>query len=249
MYGLLGEWRDDLKGRDMRSLRLMDLKEIVNRRKTCKQHRIIAIKSFCGWLRKERGLLTTATDPTLDLAVPQGDPEKFKRRKWLEVARVQAAAEHLPDRYRDVLILLAATGMHVTELARFARDDASELVKGVPPTLAVLITRHKSGDATRIPLTHPEHVAAAERIRARRSVPRFLNRTFKEACRAAKVEEFTPGVLRHSVATWAKNSGATIEQIAEFLGHKDKKTTAQYYVDTAEPTVAIPVPVLKLVRG
>jgi integrase len=247
----LFEWMEDLKGVDLRNVSLRDhIKPALERRKTSRRHRIIALKAFYGWLRKEKHLLSSAEDATLDLPVPQAVAEKTKRRKVVEAERIRAAWSKLEGPYRDMLEVLAATGMHVTELERFIRDDEAQLVRPHDRRpLGVLVTRHKSGALTRIPLGAREHVAAAERLKARGTVPRWFRRHLRAACEAAGVEPFNPGVLRHSVATFAVEHGATPDQVSRFLGHRDKRTTERFYVDTATPTEAVPVPRLKLVKG
>lgn len=237
----LGEWMADLGRRDLRKLTLRhDIKPALERWQTSRQLRIIAIKSFYAWLRKERHLLTNAQDPTLDLPVPQVTPEKAKRRKAVEPARIKAAWRQLKGAPRDMLEVLAATGMHVTELERFIRSAESQLIKGKRP-LAVLVTRHKTGVLTRIPLNDKSHVAAAERLKKVGQVPRWFRKKLIAACLRAKVEPFTPGVMRHSVATHAVASGATPDAVAAFLHHKDKRTTERFYIDVAAPRGQVPV--------
>lgn len=249
MAGRLADWIEDLGGRDLRKLSLRDhIKPALERRKTSRQHRIIALKSFFAWLRKERHLMRSGDDCTLDLSVPQAVPEKRKRRKVVEWERVAKAAEKLEGAYRDCLGLLLATGWHVTELQRFVRSPDSQIVrpstetlnKDGKPVLAVLVTLHKIGEQTRTPLIHAEQLATAERLRARGTIPRYLNTAVKDACKAAGVEPFTLGVMRHSVATWAIESGATPDQVAEFLNHRDRRTTLRFYADVAVPTVSVP---------
>lgn len=249
MANMLGAWLEDLRGKDLKRLSLRDdLKRHLQRRPTSTKHRIIAIKSFFAWLRREKGLLITAQDPTLDLPVPQATPEKRKRRKAVPWSSIVAVAAKLTAPYRDVLEVLVGTGMHLTELYRFAHDDESELVIPNQATLttdgqpvhAVLVTRHKSGDWTRIPLTRRETVDAAARIRAARVLPKKPTEAFKTACGLAKVPVFTAGVMRHSVATWAVERGASPDAVAEFLGHKDKRTTMAFYADVAIPTRGVP---------
>lgn len=245
----LADWIEDLGGRDLRRLNLRDhIKPALEKRKSSRQHRVIALKSFFSWLRKERHLLTSAQDCTLDISVPQAVPEKRKRRKVVEWERVAAAGAKLEGAYRDCLSLLVATGWHVTELERFVRNPAAQLVRPATetlskegkPVLAVLVTLHKIGEQTRTPLIHAAQVEAAERLRARGTIPRYLNRAVKEACEAAGVEPFTLGVMRHSVATWAIERGATPDQVAEFLNHRDRRTTLRFYADVAVPTVSVP---------
>lgn len=238
----LADWMEDIGERDLRSLDVRDLKGMLDERRTCRQHRIIAIKSFCAWLRTEKGLLRSAEDPTLDLPVPTASPAKLRRRKAVEHSRVQAALLHLEPAYRDVLLLMAATGWHVSELQRFVRSDESELVGDVA------VVRHKSGELHRTALRDHEVLAAAQRLRERRAVPRYLNRALLRACIAAEVEPFGLGVLRHSVATWAVEAGADPATVSRFLGHKDPRTTRRFYVDVAEAPAPLPLPTLRIVR-
>ena len=47
------------------------------------------------------------------------------------------------------------------------------------------------------------------------------------------VEIFTPGRLRHSVATWAINGGVDPAQVSAFLNHKNPRTTRKFYANHA----------------
>lgn len=248
----LNEWAQVLSGVDLRKATLRSHVAPALEKWAGQQHRIIALKSFYAWLRKTKHLLTSANDPTLDLPVPQGTPEKHRRRKAVSWEDVEKAFRCIDPAYRDMLQLLAATGWHTTELERFARDDESEII--IPSTrvldkrgnvvLAVLMARHKTGGWTRTPLVEPVHVAAAKAFRERRSVPRRANAAVKAACVAAGVPVFTLGVMRHSVATWAIELGATEKEASEYLGHESKKTTRMFYIDVAVPTATVPTRVL-----
>src|SRR5262249_36490591 len=57
----------------------------------------------------------------------------------------------------------------------------------------------------------------------------------KAACRAARIAPFTPGRMRHSVATWAINQGADRAAVANFLNHKSPRTTKRFYATHATP--------------
>lgn len=241
----LADWTEDLAGVDIRRASLRDhLKPAVERRATSRQHRIIALKGFCAWLRREKGLLTSAEDASLDLAVPQAVPEKHHRRKAVALKDVRAVLLNLRGPYRDCLLLLAATGWHVSELERFVRDDEARVADGAGAVLGVLQVRHKSGETTRTPVVDAKVLAAAHRLRERREVPRKLNAAIYAACDKAKVARFSPGVMRHSVATWAIEAGQSPDQVAEALGHKSKSTTLKFYADVAVPTVALKTPKL-----
>ena len=250
---LLSMWLVDFKGKDLRRVTLRDdINPALDERKTRRQHRIISLKVFYSWLRRKEGLLVTAQDPTLDLAVPQAVPEKHRRRKAVPWATVAACFAHLSPAYRDVLQVMAATGWHFSELERFARGGDSRLEvlpegsttpKG-QPLLAVAVVRHKTGGLARTPIVEAAHLEAARRIRERGELPRKVNDALASACGAAKVEKFTIGMMRHSVATWAIEQGASPQTTAEYLNHADKRTTLRFYADHSVPTVAIPVRVL-----
>jgi integrase len=244
----LAHWIEDIGNVDLRKVTLRDhIAPALDRRKSCRPHRIAVLKAFFGWLRKVKHEITSSEDPTLDLPVPQARPEKWKRRKAVEWERVQAAAEHLAPPYRDVLAVLAATGWHTTELARFVHDRDSEIipVKG-SDVVAVLVTRHKLGERFKTSLTDLAVLAAAKRLRERGTIPKRPNEALKAACRAAEVAPFTFGVMRHSVATWAAERGAHPAAVSQFLHHKDRRTTERFYTDVAVPP-AVPLPALRVV--
>lgn len=243
---MLKHWMVDLGGLDLRTMSLRDhVMPALTKRTTSRPARIIALKAFMGWLRKERHVLTSAQDCTVDLPVPQAVPEKWKRRKALDRARALAAFEKLEGPQRDCLAVMIATGWHYTELARFVRAAESEIIYPINQkdgVLAVLATKHKNGEMTRTPLVHPEHVTAAEKLRKRRKMPKQrLNDALREACRLAEVPPFTAGVMRHSVGTWAVEDGALASAVSEFLNHKDARTTKRFYLDVVVPTTSVPV--------
>jgi site-specific recombinase XerD len=234
----LADWMEDIGARDVRALDPAGLREMVGRR-SAQAHRIAALKVFVGWLRLERGLVRHHQDATLDLQIPQSTPEKHRRRKVLDFTAVEAIMPHLSTDARACVTLLCATGWHRTELDRFARvgelqprDDGS----------AVAVTPHKSGDLDRKGLAG-EAIEAAKHLRERGCVPQRLWREMHAASKAAGLPRekwVTPGVFRHSVATWAVEDGASIEQVSKFLGHKDPRTTRRFYVDMREPVAAVP---------
>ncbi len=251
MANRMKEWAADLAGRDLKSLDLgRDIIPVLERR-TNRKNRIIALKGFYTWLRTKKHLLKSAHDPTLDLPVPQSSPEKHRRRKVVPFESAFKAAEKLDLRMRDALNLLIATGWHITEAERFVREEESEIILNPPgvKVLAALVMRHKSGDTTSTPLTRVDQLESAQRLKEAETFPSRLNSRLKTACIAAKVDAFTFGVLRHSVATWAVEQGATVPEVALFLHHKSPETTRRFYVDTATPVPAVPVrSLLRVVR-
>lgn len=52
---------------------------------------------------------------------------------------------------------------------------------------------------------------------------------FNAAARRAGLEGVTPHVLRHSAATWMAEDGVPMDEIAQYLGHRDVATTRRMY--------------------
>jgi hypothetical protein len=62
------------------------------------------------------------------------------------------------------------------------------------------------------------HLTAAQRLRQHGPIGFWrLSGAVERACKAAGVKIFTPANLRHSVATWAVEAGATIGQVGDYL--------------------------------
>lgn len=56
-----------------------------------------------------------------------------------------------------------------------------------------------------------------------------VKRAFREAVTKSGLEAVTPHVLRHTAAVWMIEGGATIVEVAQFLGHSDTRTTFRVY--------------------
>lgn len=239
----LADWREALAGRDLRHLRLADLTDALDKWPSRRPHRIKAIKGIYRWLR-QKGKVDRNQDATLDLKLPPVRPEKLERRKVVPVEDVAAVLRHLPATSRDILHLLSATGWHVSEVRKFS--EGGEIVRPMKAdgVLAVLITRHKSGELTKTPILYPEHLAAAQRIRQLKSFPKRMTiaRHMIKACEAAGVPWFGMGQMRHSVLTWGvEDGGVSVKQVSEFAHHKSEATTRKFYVDLRIPKDSIPV--------
>jgi integrase len=238
---LLFDWMEDFGGKDLRRLSVSrDIEPALDERKTSRMHRVEALKSFCTWLRRTERL-KRAEDPTLDLPVPKSTASK--REKVVEPERVRAVLPHLEQEPRDVLLLQSGTALHVSEVRRFA--ESGELLEGeIAGYVGRLVMRHKRGTSHVVGLLFPELLDAARRIKARGRIPRNdeLAKAMKAACAAAGVTQFRNGNIRNSVLTWAHALGADMQRLADFAGHRSKSTTADFYVRSATPPAALPLP-------
>lgn len=240
---LLIEWAEDFGGRDLRSIRLPELETLLDKRVSSRKHRIEALKAFCKWLRRRKGLLGIAQDPTVDLPVPQS--EESLKSKAVPEKNVSAVLPYLPEDARDVLIVLMGTGAHISEIRRFAKEGELAVQSA---TRAIMYMVHKTKRLRPFPLRGRVYVEAAKRIKDRGRIPAYwtLNTDMTAACDGAEVERFTMGVVRHSFLTNAFKRGATMAEAGDAVHHATPKTTKRHYVIGVPPA---PVPPLRVLKG
>ena len=262
----LAWWAEQIGGRDLRGLSLsrvvvpaLDGPLEKPKRVKGRAHKIATLKALYAWLRRERHLLTSAEDPTVDLAVPQSspaqrrqvkeqapevvekvlvelDPERRRARIMAEKNVDVAELQHMTD-YRDHLRLAAATAWHVTELARFASAgrvlEATQLQRADGSDL-VLETVHKNGEVFRTRVGG-DASAGARRIHAAGgfSIERYAE-AVAEAARAAGIKTNFRGALRHSALTWVSELEGE-EAAQKVARHKSPRTTKKNYAERAAP--------------
>jgi integrase len=247
---LLAWWIERLAGVDLRGASLHDhiLPALKRRDATAKHHRIAVLKGLYTWLRTEAHRVTTAEDPVFgQLKVPQARVAQLTKSKLVPRDHVLLVVEGLTAPWRHALLLQAGTGWHTSEVQRFAAEGSIEplpkyaLQDGVAGV--VVCPMRKSGEPQRTRVS-PEVLEAAKRLRAHGSISReWYERAVKAACAAVKrpdgeigIPVFTPGRLRHSVASWAIDAGADPAQVAAFLGHRSPRTTRKFYATHSAPT-------------
>lgn len=248
----LSKWMPKLHGVDLRRATLRDhllpaMENVPDRRLW-----VVTIKALFRYLRKHRHLITSAQDPTVDLTLPQAQPEQFRRSKVVPREHVDLVIEHLAAPWRDALALQAGTGWHTTEIVRFAANGTVEplprhaVQEGVAGVVVCPLRKSGEPQLTRVSATA---LAAAIRLRKHGAISReWYDRAVRTACAAVKrpdgevgIPVFTPGQMRHTVATWSVNQGADPAKVAAFLGHKSPRTTRRFYATLA---VAAKVPTL-----
>lgn len=250
----LKRWARVLRGLNLRQLRLSrDVLPTLDAAGGARRPLMAALKTLMKWLRTERHELTSAEDSTRDLKLPQSDPAKRKKEVAHDIRNVRKVAKLLKGVYRDALLFQWATTSHVTELERFVREERSRLVVFDKPqrladgtkALAIASFWHKSsrksGELHDVALTRREHVEAAKRLRARRSLPTGsdLNSTIYAACDKAKVPRMS-FVMRHTGLTRAAKRGVSEDSRMAHAGHQERNT-ANRYVDVKLPLGAIAV--------
>lgn len=203
----------------------------------------LLLRRFMRWLSRRDG----GPDPFLDLEPP---PRPRQEREWLtpeEFQRLLAAAAKprrrlpgLAERDRLVLLALGLTGLRRSELV--ALDWRDLLLDGTKPSL--LVRRGKGGKPRRQPIA-PQLGDDLRRLRDERRPSaddpvfcglaggRLLETTLAQiigrtAARAGLEKHVTAHTLRHTAATWLRQSTGDVRLVAEYLGHADLSTVSRY---------------------
>ncbi len=259
---VLGWWADQLGAKDLRKLSLRDDILPVLKGEKARGQRIAVLKTLFSWLRFEQHELTLPQDPLVgQLRAPKTRPEQWRRPKALEIDDLVDVHKTLVRPYADALELQLGTGWHATEVRRWARGEGGTepLPRGREGEGAAVLRldRHKSGKPHRA-IVSARVLEAAERLRGHGALSlQYYRRSLAAAALvvtekrreavgpqlAKKVRALVlqPGAIRHTVATFAKNAGAELEAIADFLGHDSKETTDRFYSTHGVPA-KVPTP-------
>lgn len=235
-------WAEQIGAADLRKVKGSELARALDKAETSRKQHIATIKTFCGWLTRERRTMEAKDDPTTGLQVPQSRPEQWTDPKTFTPDQFEAVREHLSGTWLDCADVLAGTGKHAAELGRFVlgTDRGQRGRVGVhPQTVAPVLAfpQTKGGDPGLVEVS--QHVAdAAARLLTAGVYDYFDFRdALRTACKAAglEVDTVSPGNFRHSVGTWGVNSGANLAAVSAFLGHKSVQTTKRFYATHAVP--------------
>lgn len=110
---------------------------------------------------------------------------------------------------------------------RIKRENVSVLDRSHKKARAIV----PMTDTLRGVLHHHKTIALTDHvIEFRGSRVRSIRTGFEAACRDAGIEDCSPHVLRHTVATWLRNGQEGFDNIARVIGHKDAKTTQKHYI-------------------
>lgn len=155
-------------------------------------------------------------------------------KKVLEVGCVRANDSL---KLRTIIVLLATTGLRLTECMSLRRD-------GVDLEARELRIVGKGNKRRVVPLLESTANMLSDYIEERQSDSPYIfpgntrtgyaeiyniEKTLKRACFRAGVEPFTPHQLRHLYATEMLRSGAKLEVVGRILGHASIGITADIY--------------------
>lgn len=206
--------------------------------------------TFLTWCVDE-GRITT--NPAARVNLPQG---RRREHRFLNPQQIHALADAIGEHYRDLVLLLASTGLRIGEAAELRVKDLNLERGRLTVNRAVVFVRGnpmigppKSGHARSVPVTPTVAAALAARTatlgpddlvfptpRGRQlRASNFKRRTFNEA--VARANEDGAGIpadlwvhdLRHTAASLAVASGASVKSIQRMLGHATAAITLDVY--------------------
>lgn len=223
-----------------------------------------SMTSFCDYLVR-RDLLADNPMRSRYISLPRA-PQNLPYALTLEdAARLVATVAQPPPRFRAawpardlaVLSVFLGTGIRLSEGINACVGDIMRTASG--PSLRVL----GKGSKTRQVFMPPESYALTKEYLAERALrhkepaavdplfvrndgtafsPRSMESLVDSWFRRAGVRRLAGAsvhTLRHSYSTWALQSGATIREVQECLGHASLDTTRRYLSVTGEQVAAV----------
>lgn len=198
-----------------------------------------AISAVLTWARKKRLTPKGWRNPAHDV---ESAPEGLGRTRFLskdecdrllKVSRISAWPKlHL-------LILMAiTTGARRSELLGLRYGNLS-LPESKDETGTATLARTKNGDARCLPLTPAvcaeirRHVIGAPNAlifpgKFRIDQPYAIEEAWRRALRLARIEDFRFHDLRHTCASYLAQSGASLLEVADVLGHRTMSMVKRY---------------------
>jgi integrase len=178
-------------------------------------NRYLAIVKRLGSLAYKWGWIDQPLAQRIELL--PGERRRTEYATPAQLRRLLAAADH---RLRDAILLAALTGLRRGELLAVTPQMIDRGALILPAALT------KTGQARVVPLP-----AEALPIVARLPIqlgPQNLYKLWRQAREAAGMPTLRWHDLRRSYGTWLLQSGASLADVRDLLGHGDVKTTSIY---------------------
>lgn len=153
-------------------------------------------------------------------------PGERPREVYVSPADVRALADAAEPLTRDVILLLALTGLRRSELLRLTPAD----LRG---DAIVVDSRSKSGRPRVVPMPPEAAAIARARVPIAMSVA-LLTKRFGLAREAAGLAHLHLHDLRHAYGTWLAETGADGPTIRDVMGHSSLTVTSRYLQSATE---------------
>ncbi len=164
------------------------------------------------------------------------DNERVRYFKPNEEEGLEEAIDFAPSYLRSFVVLTRHTGMRSGE-ALTLKIDQIDLQERT-----ILLTKTKRGKSRRVPLNEIAYETVSNLITGARERGteylffnpktgrpyKWLRRSFRTLMKRAGVTDFTRHDLRHDAATNMVESGASLVEVRDILGHSDIRMTQRY---------------------
>ncbi|MFO0390159.1 MAG: tyrosine-type recombinase/integrase [Alphaproteobacteria bacterium] len=172
------------------------------------------------------------------------------RTRWLTPEEAERLIEHAADHLKPIIQFALYTGARLSNITQlqWQQVDLKE---------RIIRLRVKSklpgGKLLEVPISQPcydllqaqgvektGHVFTRS-FKAGRTLPlASIKRSFKSACKAAKITDFRFHDLRHTAASWMVQQGVPLDVVRDVLGHSDISMTQKYaHRNAADRTAAL----------
>lgn len=194
-----------------------------------------------GTVRKEFGVLRHLLNWLLDNGmVPANPAVRIKlpnlppgRLRYLQPGEFQTLLESLPPWIKPIVALAAWTGMRRSEILglRWLDVDLANRVINLPQSKngkgrTVYLNESAMNVFRSLPLNIDSE--PTEPVLALETTPEELSMCFMRACRTLGIQDFRFHDLRHTHASWLRQKGVQLDEIAKQLGHADLRMTMRY---------------------
>lgn len=167
-----------------------------------------------------------------------------KRKRYLSFSEYHKLLKHCEDWLKEIVVVAAWTGLRQSNVINLERNEVNLSSR----IITVDEEKTKNGETLTIPLSAPAYDVLNRVMRVvyykspyifcqKDGTPyhqRVVQRAFKKAVSSAKIEDFRFHDLRHCYASWNRQAGASLDDIAELLGHKDTRMAKRYSHITVE---------------
>jgi hypothetical protein len=154
---------------------------------------------------------------------------------WLRKVEHRLSATEAPT-FGALAVPLRRPGARRIADKAVPREFIDRALAGPQRASAVMvIPLHKNGDEHRVALDQPLASSAQKVLDGGRFGTKAYHDHVRRACLRAQVPAFTPGRMRHTVATALVNAGTDMAAVSTFLGHRTPQTTRAWYARFATP--------------
>ncbi|MBZ5565899.1 MAG: site-specific integrase [Acidobacteriia bacterium] len=185
------------------------------------------LKHLLNWAM-ENGMV--AANAAARIAMPKAPAGRLR---YLQPTELQAVLDHCPPWIQPIVLLAVSTGMRRGEILGLRWMDVDLLNRQInlPRTKngkgRTVYLNEKAMDVFRS-LELDKETLANEPVLGVDVTPEEVSMRFMRACRKAGVMDFHFHDLRHTYATWLRQSGVQLDEIARQLGHSDLRMTQRY---------------------